>query len=80
MLAVVCRRCNEWRGPSPRLSAWVTQLRRSIAAVANRWRRCANLTGLGIEPRPPAPRAVAAAPQTPQLGGAHTAKGGPKLS
>ena len=25
-------------------------------------------------------RAVAAAPQTPQLGGAHTAKRGPKLS
>ena len=26
--------CNEWRGPSPRLSAWATQLRRNIAAVA----------------------------------------------
>ena len=23
--------CNEWRGPSPRLSAWSTQLRRNVA-------------------------------------------------
>ena len=22
---------NEWRGPSPRLSAWATQLRRNVA-------------------------------------------------
>ena len=28
--------CNEWWGPSPRLSAWTTQLRRNIAAVASR--------------------------------------------
>ena len=28
--------CNERRGPSPRLSAWTTQLRRNIAAVASR--------------------------------------------
>ena len=26
--------CNEWRGPSPRLSAWATQLRRNVATVA----------------------------------------------
>ena len=41
--------CNELRGPSPRLSAWATQLRRIVATVASRWRRCADLTGPGIE-------------------------------
>ena len=34
--------CNEWRGPSPRLSAWTTQLRRNVAAVVSRWRHCAD--------------------------------------
>ena len=43
--------CNELRGPSPRLSAWATQLRRSVATVASRWRHCADLTGPGIEPQ-----------------------------
>ena len=42
--------CNELRGPSPRLSAWATQLRRNVATVANRWRHCADLTSPGIEP------------------------------
>ena len=28
---------NEWRDPSPQLSAWTTQLQRNIAAVASRW-------------------------------------------
>ena len=32
--------CNKWGGLSPRLSAWATQLRRNVAAVACRWRRC----------------------------------------
>ena len=41
--------CNEWRGPSPRLSAGATHLRGNIAAVASRWRRCADLTGPGFE-------------------------------
>ena len=41
--------CNEWRGPSPRLSAWATHLRRNVAAVASRWRRCADLTDPGFE-------------------------------
>ena len=41
--------CNELRGPSPRLSAWATQLRRSVATVASRWRHmqqflCYNFT------------------------------------
>ena len=36
--------CNEWRGPSPRLSARATQLRRNVTAVASRWRHCADLT------------------------------------
>ena len=40
--------CNEWRDPSPQLSAWATQLRRSVAAVAS---RCVDLTGPGIEPQ-----------------------------
>ena len=43
--------CNELRGPSPRLSAWATQLRRNVATVASRWRHCADLTGPGIEPK-----------------------------
>ena len=42
---------NELRGPSPRLSAWATHLRRNVATVASRWRRCAELTGPGIEPQ-----------------------------
>ena len=42
---------DEWRGPSPRRSAWATQLRRNVAAVASRWRHCADLTGPGIEPQ-----------------------------
>ena len=29
--------CNEWRGPSPLLSAWATQLRRNFTTVASRW-------------------------------------------
>ena len=41
--------CNELRGPSPRLSAWATQLRRNVATVASRWRHCVDLTGPGIE-------------------------------
>ena len=43
--------CNELRGPSPRLSACVTQLRRNVATVASRWRHCADLTGPVIEPQ-----------------------------
>ena len=43
--------CNEWRGSSLRLSAWATQLRRNVAAVASRWRHCADLTGPEIEPQ-----------------------------
>ena len=43
--------CNELRGPSPRLSAWATQLRRNVATVASRWRYCVDLTGPGIEPQ-----------------------------
>ena len=43
--------CNEWRGPSPQLSAWASQLRRNVAAVASRWRFCARFTGMGIEPQ-----------------------------
>ena len=43
--------CNELRGPSPRHSAWATQLRRNVATVASRWRHCADLTGPGIEPQ-----------------------------
>ena len=43
--------CNELRNPSPRLSAWATQLRRNVATVASRWRYCVDLTGSGIEPQ-----------------------------
>ena len=45
------KRVNELRGPSPRLGAWATQLRRNVATVASRWRHCADLTGPGIEPQ-----------------------------
>ena len=31
---------NEWWGPSPRSSAWTTQLRKSMAVIASRWRHC----------------------------------------
>ena len=41
--------CNEWRGPSPQNSAWATELRRNMAAVASRWRLCADLTRPGIK-------------------------------
>ena len=41
--------CSKLRGPSPLLSAWATQLRRNVVAVASRWRHCADLTGSGIE-------------------------------
>ena len=43
--------CNELRGPSPRLSAWATQLRRNVTTVASRWRHCVGLTAPGIEPQ-----------------------------
>ena len=41
--------CNDWRGPSPRLNAWTTQLQTNVATVASRWRHCDNLTDPGIE-------------------------------
>ena len=41
---------NERWDPFPRLSAWAIQLRRNVAAVARRWRHCADLTELAIEP------------------------------
>ena len=43
--------CIEQRDPSPRLNAWTTQLRRNIAAVARRWRRCARFDRPEIEPK-----------------------------
>ena len=43
--------CDELRGPSPRLSAWATQLRRNVTTVAGRWPHCVDLTGPGIEPQ-----------------------------
>ena len=42
---------NELRGPSPRLSAWATQIRRNVATMASRWRHCVDLTGPGVEPQ-----------------------------
>ena len=43
--------CNEWRDPSPRHSAWATQLRRIVATVASRWRHCVDLIDPEIEPQ-----------------------------
>ena len=37
---------NEWRGPTPRLSAWTTQVRRNVAAVASRWLHCVRFSGV----------------------------------
>ena len=37
---VVPKRSSEWQGPTPRLSAWATQLQRNVAAVASRWLHC----------------------------------------
>ena len=42
---------NEWRGPPPQLSIWAAQLQRNVVVVASRWRHCADLTGLGVEPQ-----------------------------
>ena len=50
-LVVVPQRGNEWRCPTPRLSARATHLRRNFAAVANRCLHVSDLTGLGIEPQ-----------------------------
>ena len=36
-LAVLPKRGSEWRGTTPRLSAWATQVRRSVIAAASRW-------------------------------------------
>ena len=49
IIAVLCR--SEWRGSSPLLSAWATQLRRNFTTVASRWRHRADLTGPRIEPK-----------------------------
>ena len=43
--------CNEWRDPSPRHSAWATQLRRNVAAVASRCDTEFDMTSPGIEPQ-----------------------------
>ena len=51
--------CSKWRGPSPRLSAWATQLRKNVGAVASRWRHCADLTARESNHKPPAPIAWA---------------------
>ena len=41
---------KEWRGPSPRLSAWATQLRKNTVAVRDVGDTAYHLTRLGIEP------------------------------
>ena len=40
---VVPKRGSEWQGPTPRLSAWATQLQRNVVAVASRWLHCVRL-------------------------------------
>ena len=43
--------CNEWwDDPSPHLSAWATQLRKNIAALARCWQYCVRFDWTGIEP------------------------------
>ena len=37
---VVPKPDSEWQGPTPRLSAWATQLQRNVAAVVSRWLHC----------------------------------------
>ena len=51
ILVILRRSVQRVRGPSPRLSAWATHLRRNVATVASCWRHCADLTGPGIEPQ-----------------------------
>ena len=46
-LAVVPKRGNEWRDPTPRLSAWTAQLQKYVAAVTSRWRHCVQFDRLG---------------------------------
>ena len=47
---VVPKRGSEWQGPTPRLSAWATQLQRNVAVVASRWLyTVSDLIGLEIE-------------------------------
>ena len=43
LAVIVPKRGNEWRDPTTRLSAWATQLRRNVAAVASRWPQCVRL-------------------------------------
>ena len=45
------RRVKRVTGSSTRLSAWATQRRRNVAAVASRWRHSADLIGPRIEPQ-----------------------------
>ena len=42
---------NRLARPSARLSAWATQLPKNLAAVASRWRHCADLTSPIIKPQ-----------------------------
>ena len=50
--------CNEWRSPSPPFSAWATQLRRNIAAVASRRQSCLIWPAQESNQRPQAPIAM----------------------
>ena len=36
-LPAVPQHGSEWWGPTPRLSAWATQVRRNVTVVASRW-------------------------------------------
>ena len=42
---------NEWRGLSPRLSAWVNQLRKNVAAMVSRWLHCGRFDRPGFQPQ-----------------------------
>ena len=50
-LAAVPKHGSEWRGPTPRLSAWATQVRRNVAAVASLGNTVSDLTDLVIKPQ-----------------------------
>ena len=53
---------NEGRGPSPRLGAWATQLRKNTAVVASRWRHYIRFEPPGNEPKTLAPIVVSYPP------------------
>ena len=43
--------CNKWRGPSPQLTAWTTQLQKKCSSGGEPLATLSDLTSPGIEPQ-----------------------------